>query len=117
MTVTAPAATSAQEMAVMTKSLSRIPHTNAVPLICSPADASRMLVIPTASPTVVTRKPWSANFVRAESSAATVWSRSPPPSCIRRTWPCGPDGARFRSIAATPGRCQSSLSLVVSTVR
>src|SRR5690242_3562449 len=51
------------------------------------------------------------------SSAATVCARSPPASCISTIAPASGLGVALRTIAGTPGRAQSLLSLSLSTVR
>jgi len=73
--------------------------------------------MPTAALTVANRYPRAFSPGSRTRSAATVCERSPPASCISSTWPVAPCGVELATIFATPGRCQSSLSLVVSTVR
>ncbi len=49
-------------------------------------------------------------------SAFTVWLRSPPASCIRTTAPLFFFGVAHRTIFATPGFFQSSLSVSTKTL-
>ena len=65
---------------------------------------------------VVNRKPCACSCGMSRSSAATVWERSPPASCSSTTPPAPPTGASRSTMASTPGRCQSSLSVSDSTV-
>ncbi|SHN37682.1 hypothetical protein SAMN05216499_15510 [Actinacidiphila paucisporea] len=88
------------------------------PSQCSLAEAGWIASCrPTADETAVTVKPRAASRGNSWSRAATVWERSPPASCISRIWPSVPRGVALATIWSTPGRCQSSLSSVVSTVR
>ena len=50
-------------------------------------------------------------------SAATVWVRSPPPSCSITTAPSRPRGIPPATIFSTPGLAQSSVSRSVKTAR
>ncbi len=50
------------------------------------------------------------------ASACTVWWRSPPESCMRTIAPLPPLGVARRTISSTPGFCQSSLSVLLTTV-
>jgi hypothetical protein len=72
--------------------------------------------MPTAAPTVVKRKPRALSRGIRVFRAATVWERSPPPSCISRICPACPCGVAFATMRLAPGRCQSSASWVESTV-
>jgi hypothetical protein len=67
--------------------------------------------------TVVNRTPSACSCGMIRSSAAMVCERSPPASCSSTTPPVAPTGMTALTMASTPGRCQSSLSVSTSAVR
>jgi hypothetical protein len=81
----------------------------------SPVDASGGGGSCSAPDTVVNRYP--GRPPRSRLTASTVWLRSPPLSWNITTAPAPPAGVASRTMASTPGSCQSLLSRSVSTVR
>ena len=66
---------------------------------------------------VTNRYPLARSRVMICGSARTVWLRFPPASCIMITAPRPPRGMAAATILATPGRAQSRVSTVSSTIR
>lgn len=70
-----------------------------------------------ASVRLVNSYPFSFSEGRNRSRASTVCERSPPESCMRTMAPSPPRGVARRMISSAPGRFQSSLSVLLTTVR
>lgn len=92
--------------------------TNALPFQSArPVTGVCALGAPRASVRLANSYPLSCILGRKWPSAATVWDRSPPESCIRTMAPLPSFGVAFLLMTPTPGRFQSSLSVLLTTVR
>ena len=67
--------------------------------------------------TVANRYPLALSRVMICGSALTVWLRFPPESCIMMIAPRPLPGHCRRDDLATPGRAQSRVSMLASTIR
>lgn len=116
MTSTPITASPATSTAVVPSETATAP-TNALPLSSStPETGVWALGAPSASVRLANSYPRSCMLGRKRPSAVTVCERSPPESCISTMEPRVPSGVARSMISSTPGRFQSSLSVLLSTV-